>query len=183
MGIRIPSKMSLIQTDRSQRESGQVGPGRDCSSLQESYAAIPSSVAVARHALADFAADAGAGREQVDAIRLASSEALSNVVQHAYPGRVGSIHVTATIAGGELWVLIGDDGCGLRAEQESDGLGLGLGLIAQMTDGFTVFERSSGGTELRLRFVLRAGASSRGHDRGSVSSATRAASPRFSTTR
>lgn len=51
-----------------------------------------------------------------------------------------------------------------------------------MTDGFTVFERSSGGTELRLRFVLSAGGSREGHERGLVSSATRAPSLRFSTT-
>jgi two-component sensor histidine kinase len=60
------------------------------------------------------------------------------------------------MAGGELWVLIADSGCGIHAGRESDGLGLGLAMIAKLTDGFSVVERSSGGTELRLRFVLDA---------------------------
>jgi anti-sigma regulatory factor (Ser/Thr protein kinase) len=175
--------MSLIETDRFNRMAGRADPAEEPSSLQKSYAAIPSAVPVARRAITEFAAQAGARDEQLDAIRLASSEALSNVVQHAYPGRAGSIHVTARLAGGELWLLISDDGCGLRAGRDSDGLGLGLALIAQMTDGFTVFDRASGGTELRLRFVLPAGGSHRGQERGSVSSATRAAWSRFSTTR
>jgi two-component sensor histidine kinase len=53
-----------------------------------------------------------------------------------------------------LWVLIADNGCGLHAGRDTDGLGLGLALISQMTDGFSVVGRSSGGTELRLRFAL-----------------------------
>jgi two-component sensor histidine kinase len=51
-------------------------------------------------------------------------------------------------------VLIADNGCGLHAGRDTDGLGLGLALISQMTDGFSVVGRSSGGTELRLRFAL-----------------------------
>lgn len=174
--------MSLIETDRCQREASRGAPERHRPSLQESFAAVPSSVPVARQAIVELAAAAGACNERLDAIRLASSEALSNVVQHAYPGRSGQIHLTARLAAGELWLLITDDGCGLRAGRDSDGLGLGLALIAQMTDGFTVFERSSGGTELRLRFVLRSAGSGPGQERGSVTSATRAPSPRFSTT-
>jgi serine/threonine-protein kinase RsbW len=182
-GIRNPRAMSAIQTDRFKRAPFRCARAKERSSLQESYSAVPCAVPVARRAITEFAASAGASGERLDAIRLATSEALSNVVQHAYPGRRGQIHVTARVAGGELWVLIGDDGCGLRAGPDSDGLGLGLALIAQMTDAFTVLERSSGGTELRLGFALRGGGSCPSQDRGSVSSATRAASPRFSTTR
>ncbi|MBV9804476.1 MAG: ATP-binding protein [Solirubrobacterales bacterium] len=160
-----------------------MGRNDDSSCLQESRPAITDSVATTRQAIVDFAAAAGARDQQLDDIRLASSEALSNIVQHAYPGRSGQIHTTARVAAGELWVLIADDGCGLRAGRESDGLGLGLGLIAQVTDEFTVLDRGAGGTELRLRFVLRADGSGRDQDRGSVSSATRAATSRFSTIR
>lgn len=172
MSIRFRGAMSLIETDRSMQAGTRSDPERKRSSLRESYPAIASSVPTARHAIVEFAASAGAGGGQLEAIRLACSEALSNVVQHAYPARHGRIDLAANVAGGELWVLIADDGCGLHAGRDSDGLGLGLALIAQMTDGFTVFERSSGGTELRLRFVLRIGRSRGGHERGSVSSAT-----------
>jgi anti-sigma regulatory factor (Ser/Thr protein kinase) len=173
--------MRLIQTDRFEEAPNPSDPARSC--LQASYPAIPTSLPAARRAIAEFAAIAGARDEQLDAIRLASSEGVSNVVLHAYPWQSGQLHVTARVASGELWVLISDDGCGMRAERDSPGLGLGLAVISQMTDGFTVFERWSGGTELRLRFVLRPGDSGRSQERGSDSSATRAASSRFSKTR
>lgn len=64
--------MSLTHTDRFQREAGRGDPDRD-PSLQESYAAVPSSVPAARHAIVAFAAAAGARDERLDAIRLASS--------------------------------------------------------------------------------------------------------------
>lgn len=141
--------MRLAQTNRQ----------RDWSTrpyVRESFPAVPSSVPAARQAIAECAADAGATEQQLEAIRLASSEALTNAVQYAYRARIGHVHVTARMAGGELWVLIADNGCGIHAGQDSDGLGLGLALISQSTDGFSVMERSTGGTEIRLRFRLDA---------------------------
>jgi anti-sigma regulatory factor (Ser/Thr protein kinase) len=151
-------------------------------SLREVYPAMTDSIPVARNAITDFAMRVGISGEQLDAVRLATSEALTNVVQYAYPARFGHIHVTGRVAGGELWVLIGDNGCGFHAGSGSDGLGLGLALINRLTDGFSVAERSSGGTELRLRFVIDQGDAPADQPRGSVSSAIRPASSRFSTT-
>ena len=48
--------------------------------------------------------------EQLEAIRLSTSEALTNVVLHAYPAQMGHVHLTVRLAGGELWVLIADKG-------------------------------------------------------------------------
>jgi anti-sigma regulatory factor (Ser/Thr protein kinase) len=122
--------------------------------LDEAYPAVGESVPLARRRLVGFAAAAGADLDQLDAIRLAASEALSNAVQHAYPDGPGKIDVAAWMVLGELWILIADDGCGLHADRERAGLGLGLALISQVSDGFVVMERSSGGTEVRMRFDL-----------------------------
>jgi serine/threonine-protein kinase RsbW len=152
--------------------------------LSESFPAVPASVPRARHALAELAAAAGAAEPQLHAVRLATSEALTNVVLHAYQGDVGEIHVEAAVTGGELWVLIADDGSGLRPRVDSPGLGVGLALIAQTTDDFSVIKRAHGGTELRMRFSLRAaGYAPVDQLRGSRDSASPPASPRFSTTR
>jgi anti-sigma regulatory factor (Ser/Thr protein kinase) len=131
-------------------------PLHDRQYVKESYPAVVASVPVARADVVEFAAAAGIAGEQLDAVRLAVSEAITNVVVYAYPARLGHIHVTARVASGELWVLVADSGCGIHAGRDSDGLGLGLALISQLTDGFSVLERSSGGTELRLRFVIQA---------------------------
>jgi stage II sporulation protein AB (anti-sigma F factor) len=124
-------------------------------SLNETYPATAASVPRARKAVGVFAAKAGLEGDQLEGIRLVVSEAVSNAVLHAYGAEDGSIQVTAAVVPGELWVLIADDGRGLRAERsENRGLGLGLGWMAQFSDGLTLLTRSSGGLEVRLRFVL-----------------------------
>ncbi len=122
--------------------------------LTETYPAQPESVGRARSAVARFAVRAGASRRQIDDIRLATSEAVTNSVVHAYRGQPGSVYLTAAIVADELWVLIADDGLGLQPRSDRPGLGLGLGLIAQVSDELAIVARSSGGTELRMRFSL-----------------------------
>lgn len=123
-------------------------------SLSETYAAEPSSVPVARAAVSEFAAGAGADATQVDAVRLAVSEAVTNAVLHAYRGAPGRVHVTAALAEAELWILVADDGGGMQPETARPGLGLGLGLISRVCDDMAIGPRSSGGTEVRILFKL-----------------------------
>ena len=123
-------------------------------SLTETYDAQPECVAQARALVAGFAADAGASERQIDDIRLATSEAVTNSVLHAYPGEPGPIQLTIASVGDELWVLISDDGCGLQPRTDRPGLGFGLGLIAQVSDDLSIASRASGGTELRMRFTV-----------------------------
>ena len=122
--------------------------------LSNSYDARPDAVARARTAVARFAAEAGSTEAQVDDVRLAVSEAVTNAVLHGYRGDAGRVHVTAAITPGELWILIADDGCGMQPRRDRPGLGLGLGLIAQVCDQLSVVPRSPGGTELRMRFDI-----------------------------
>lgn len=120
-----------------------------------SYPAVPGSVATARSVLTDFAREAGAGEEQLHAIRLAASEAITNAIIHAYDrADRGQVHVSASYVEGELWVLIADTGEGMHPRPNSPGLGLGLALIAQLADDFQILSRGSSGTELRMRFNL-----------------------------
>jgi serine/threonine-protein kinase RsbW len=122
--------------------------------LSETYPAVAASVPRARRALTFFAMRAGALRRQVEEIGLAGSEAVTNVVLHAYPAGEGNIYVTAAVTSGELWILVADDGCGFRPRPDSPGLGLGLVLIADVTDEVAIVARSHGGTEVRMRFDL-----------------------------
>jgi anti-sigma regulatory factor (Ser/Thr protein kinase) len=123
--------------------------------LSESYPAVPEAVPLARRALTEVAAAAGAGGERLEEIRLAVSEALTNAVVHAYRDPdAGRFHVTAAVASGELWVLISDDGRGLHARNDSRGLGIGLSLISGLSDDFAIVTRASGGTEVQMRFDL-----------------------------
>jgi serine/threonine-protein kinase RsbW len=127
-------------------------------SLDESYAADPESVGRARSDLARFAAAAGANTALVDDVRLAVSEAVTNAVLHGYRGSPGRVQIAAGATDQELWIVVCDAGCGMQLSTDRPGLGLGLGLIAQVTDHMTIVPRPAGGTELRMRFDLPTGA-------------------------
>jgi anti-sigma regulatory factor (Ser/Thr protein kinase) len=143
--------------------------------VSNSYPAVPDSVARARNSLTEFALAVGATGERLEAIRLAASEAVTNAVLHAYQGAGGAIQVSGSYVHGEFWLLIADDGTGLRPRGPHSGLGLGLALIAQLADEFQILSRSTGGTELRMQFRLAENrplvGRDRGQLRGSVSSA------------
>jgi anti-sigma regulatory factor (Ser/Thr protein kinase) len=160
-----------------------LAPGE---SFNECFPAVPESVPKARNVLTSFAEQAGANREQLDAVRLAASEAITNAVMHAYHRRErGAVQVSGSYVEDELWVLIADTGGGMRPRANSPGLGLGLALIAQLADEFQILSLGSGGTELRMRFKLasRMGRREPRQPRGSLSSAFSPARSSFSTTR
>jgi serine/threonine-protein kinase RsbW len=122
--------------------------------MSRGYPAIPGSVPVARRALVAVAEAAGADESQVEAVALAASEALTNVVRHAYPGQPGPIQVSAWTADDALVVVIADHGRGLQPHSEAPGLGVGLALIAKLSDEFEIVQPASGGTEVQMRFSL-----------------------------
>jgi len=124
--------------------------------LSHTFPAVADSVPRAREALSTFARQAGASSEQLDSIRLAVSEAATNVVVHAYEEDAGRLQLDAGLSEGELWVLIADDGLGMRPRVQSPGLGFGLSLISRVCDEFEIAKRSSGGLEVRMRFALGA---------------------------
>jgi serine/threonine-protein kinase RsbW len=121
-----------------------------------SYPALPDSPALARRALRTFALQQGAPAELQAAVALAVSEAVTNVVVHAYRDapEPGSVEVGAALVAGELLVRIADSGSGLRAGQDAPGLGLGLAIIAESADGIDLRRAAGGGLELKLRFSL-----------------------------
>jgi serine/threonine-protein kinase RsbW/stage II sporulation protein AB (anti-sigma F factor) len=98
----------------------------------------------------------GASVATADAVRLTVSEALTNVVTHAYVGREpGPMIVEACLnGGGNLVVSVCDEGPGPMPRLDTRGLGLGLGLMAQLSDAFGIENRQPRGTVVSLRFSL-----------------------------
>ena len=130
--------------------------GRD--NFRDRYEAEPDSVSRARGDVASFAVAVGANATKVTDIRLAVSEAVTNAVLHGYRGAPGDVHVAAEVVGEALWVEVCDTGYGIQTPRASPparpGLGLGLGLIAQIVDELSVTPLVPGGTRLRMRFDL-----------------------------
>jgi anti-sigma regulatory factor (Ser/Thr protein kinase) len=132
-----------------------AGAGQAPLYLSESRLADASSVGWARRAVAELAVAAGMQGERLEDVRLAVSEAVTNTVAYAYDGAPGDVHVIAAVVSGELWIVIADDGMGMsKRPSEIRGLGLGLGLMARVSDALTILTRSSGGVEVQMRFHL-----------------------------
>jgi anti-sigma regulatory factor (Ser/Thr protein kinase) len=117
---------------------------------------VKTAVPAARRSIACFAAEAGLSDDRLDAARLAVSEAVTNVVKHAYRDGSGEVRITATATPDTLWVVIADDGCGHRTPAADPGLGFGLKLMVDACDEFRVTERPEGGTEVCLGFRIAA---------------------------
>ena len=122
------------------------------------WPAVASSVAEARNAVTAFAAAAGATADALAAVSLAVSEAVTNSVLHAYLDRdqPGPVEVRARCEDATVVVEVADEGRGMLPRTDSPGLGLGLPLIAQMTESLEVHDRDGGGTEIRMAFALAA---------------------------
>ena len=87
-------------------------------------------------------------------IGLAISEAVTNIVHHAYVGsEPGEIRVAVHIGEHEIEVLVEDDGRGMRPRPDSPGLGLGLPLIASLAARFETHASRAGGTRLCMWFA------------------------------
>jgi serine/threonine-protein kinase RsbW len=146
------------------RKTSGVGPlsadVRGVLALSQTYPAVPESVAAVRATVGEFASQVGAPRSTIDGIKLAISEAATNVVVHAYreDGEVGMIHVEATREAGELCVSVADSGPGLRMRRDSPGLGLGLAIINQLADTVELLQGGGGGLRILMRFALPAAA-------------------------
>jgi serine/threonine-protein kinase RsbW len=127
--------------------------------FQEAAPAVPESVGRLRNAVAEFARAHGADDAQVMALQLATSEAMSNAVVHAFADRPepGTITVVAGLEGDELWVRVRDDGSGMRPRPDSPGLGVGLPLMTRSTQSLKFSEAPDGGTEVAMRFTLVSG--------------------------
>jgi anti-sigma regulatory factor (Ser/Thr protein kinase) len=126
-----------------------------CKAVHQRYPAVAESVPQARRAVAEFAERAGLGGKQLEELRLAVSEAVTNVVLHAYRGRDGEVQIDAAVSADELWVLVADTGCGYQTPSKNPGFGFGLALIADACDEFVITERAHGGTEVRMRFPFQ----------------------------
>jgi serine/threonine-protein kinase RsbW len=111
----------------------------------------------ARRAVVDWAQKHVVDRAVLSDIALAITEATTNVVLHAYRDRdvPGPVTVEAEHLGDHVRLHVRDDGTGLAPRVDSPGLGLGLGLIAQVADSADVRAPETGGTEVVMRFNVQ----------------------------
>ena len=110
--------------------------------------------AVVRHALGGFGDAYDIPDQALADIKLAVTEACTNVVVHAYPDGDGPLGVSAWMADERLTVVVHDEGRGMLPRPDSPGLGLGLPLIATLAESLELGTGSDERTEVRMTFLL-----------------------------
>jgi anti-sigma regulatory factor (Ser/Thr protein kinase) len=120
--------------------------------------AVPESLALVRHVLAGVAEAVHVPERALDDLKVAVTEACTNVVLHAYEGVAerGPILVDIWHRASRLVVRVSDAGTGMapRLERRSAGLGLGLRLMAMLTAEVRIVTRPEEGTAVWMTFDL-----------------------------
>ena len=116
--------------------------------------ATAENVIVVRQAIAGVAEALGLGAARVADLKTVVTEACNNVVLHAYEGEPGPLEVTAEPGDAELVVQVADQGHGFRprASEGDASLGLGLPLIAALSDSFQITGGAGHGSRTTIRF-------------------------------
>jgi serine/threonine-protein kinase RsbW len=113
-------------------------------------------VGVVRQALAGLADALAFDAAVLSDMKMAVTEACTNVVVHAYDDEPGELEVSMAAGVDDLTIVVRDHGSGIApkpARTEPPALGLGLPLIAALSDAFELRGSAGQGTEVRMTFA------------------------------
>jgi serine/threonine-protein kinase RsbW len=129
--------------------------GHTAPDLSLTLPARPEHVPLVRHLLGCLAESLGMPAHVCDDLRIAVTEACTNVVRHAYEaGTDGIFEVTARPGGEGLEVIVRDSGIGVLTTSPSPGAGLGLSLIHALSDEVAVERHPGVGSRLAMLFRM-----------------------------
>jgi serine/threonine-protein kinase RsbW len=122
--------------------------------LRLTLPATAENVIVVRQAVAGLGEALGLAASRIADLKTVVSEACNNVVLHAYQGEPGPLEVTASPRSGDLEVQIADQGRGFRprANEGDPSLGIGIPLIAALSDSFEISAGVGHGSRTTIRF-------------------------------
>jgi anti-sigma regulatory factor (Ser/Thr protein kinase) len=130
----------------------QTAPQADAD-IRLTLPARPENVAVVRHVLGALGEAIRLEESVIADMRLAVTEACTNVVRHAYGDGDGKIDVIVRPRGDAVEVIVADEGRGLGASPDTTGPGLGMPLIAALADSVEVQRDRTRGSRLAMRFA------------------------------
>jgi serine/threonine-protein kinase RsbW len=122
--------------------------------LRLTLPATPENVMVVRQAVAGLGEALGLPGSRIADLKTVVSEACNNVVLHAYDDQPGPLLVSASPGETQLEVQVADEGQGFRPRpSDADpSLGLGLPLIAALSDSFEISGGAGHGSRTTIRF-------------------------------
>jgi serine/threonine-protein kinase RsbW len=122
--------------------------------LQLRVDARPELIRPLRNSVARRARKTGLSDSELYALKLCVTEALTNVVTHAYPeDKPGPLELCMREVADELEIVVADQGREPRGVVSRDQGGFGLGFISRLMNRCT-FTVGPGGTRVEMRFRL-----------------------------
>jgi anti-sigma regulatory factor (Ser/Thr protein kinase) len=125
------------------------------SDIRLTLPARPENIAVVRHVIGALGAAVSLAQQTIDDMRLAVTEACTNVVRHAYDRDDGHIEIVIRPDGEAINVIVSDSGRGLGPSPDVAGPGLGLPLIAALADRLEIDHAPQAGSRLLMSFLRR----------------------------
>ena len=116
-------------------------------------------VGLARITAATFAAELDFTLSELEEIKVAVSEAVTNCIIHAYPLKEGLIKIDLAIDENKLIIAISDQGVGIENINDvlepsyttkEDHMGLGLAFIDSFMDSFSIESEPDEGTTVKM---------------------------------
>jgi serine/threonine-protein kinase RsbW len=121
--------------------------------LRLTLPATAENVMVVRQAVAGLGEALGLPGSRIADLKTVVTEACNNVVLHAYDEVPGPMRVYAEPGEGALAIQVADEGHGFRPRaNEGPSLGLGLPLIAALSDSFEISGGAGQGSRTTIRF-------------------------------
>ena len=119
----------------------------------------------ARVAVAAFCTRLDPVLEEIEDIKTAVSEAVTNAVIHGYEGGEGTIIIETTITGNEVEIKIQDKGCGienieqakeplLTTRPEEERSGMGFSFMEIFMDNLEVISEKNKGTTVIMKKII-----------------------------
>lgn len=121
---------------------------------------------LARVAIGGFISSKNPRIDEVNDIKTAVSEAVTNCIVHAYRDTVGVIELTAKLIDDGVYIKIRDKGCGIEDVQKAmeplfttlpdeERSGLGFSVMESFTDSISVKSKKGSGTTVVMVKKLR----------------------------
>jgi stage II sporulation protein AB (anti-sigma F factor) len=125
----------------------------------------PENVGFARTVIAMFASQLDFTIDEIEEIKVAVSEMVSNCIIHGYPSRLGIIRIEAGLKENELRILISDEGVGIKdiewatqpanTTQPDERMGLGFVFAKEYMDEFSIQSSYGKGTSVYMLKKVR----------------------------
>ncbi len=125
------------------------------------FIAISENEKFARTAVAAFITQLNPTLDDIEDVKAAVSEAVTNAIIHGYKDISGNVYITCTLRESEAEIVISDKGCGIEnielartplytGNKDSERSGLGFTVMETFMDAITVESAPDKGTTVTL---------------------------------